>query len=56
MTRAGMGYCQGRMCGPALGTLLAKRTGMGLEGIIPPSFRPPIKPVPIEVLATLEEE
>jgi thioredoxin reductase/bacterioferritin-associated ferredoxin len=55
MTRAGMGYCQGRMCGPTLAVLLSKRVGMGLEGIAPPSVRPPVKPVPLEVMATIEE-
>jgi NADPH-dependent 2,4-dienoyl-CoA reductase/sulfur reductase-like enzyme len=54
-TRAGMGYCQGRMCGPALAALLGKRIGMGLERIAPPSVRPPVKPVPLEVMATLQE-
>ena len=55
MSRAGMGYCQGRMCGPALAALLARRTGVGMETIPPLSIRPPVKPVPIEVMATLDE-
>lgn len=55
MTRAGMGYCQGRMCGPALATLLARRMGVGMDAIPPLSIRPPVKPVPIEVMATLDE-
>ncbi len=55
MTRAGMGYCQGRMCAPALGALLARRTGVGVNAIPPLSIRPPVKPVPIEVMATLDE-
>jgi hypothetical protein len=55
MTRAGMGYCQGRMCGPALAALLARRTGGGMDAIPPLSIRPPVKPVPIEVMATLDE-
>jgi NADPH-dependent 2,4-dienoyl-CoA reductase/sulfur reductase-like enzyme len=53
MTRAGMGYCQGRMCGPALAGLLARRTGVSPETIGPLSIRPPVKPVPLEVMATL---
>jgi len=55
MTRAGMGYCQGRMCGPALGSLLARRMGLGMDAIPQLSIRPPVKPVPIEVMATLDE-
>jgi bacterioferritin-associated ferredoxin len=55
MTRAGMGYCQGRLCGPALGALLARRLGVGMDAIPPLSIRPPVKPVPIEVMATLDE-
>ena len=55
MTRAGMGHCQGRMCGPALGALLARRMGVGIEAIPPLSIRPPVKPIPIEVMVTLDE-
>jgi bacterioferritin-associated ferredoxin len=55
MVRTGMGYCQGRMCAPTLAALLGKRIGMDLERIAPPSVRPPVKPVPLEVMATLQE-
>jgi thioredoxin reductase len=54
MTRGGMGYCQGRMCGPILASLLGRRAGVALDRIAPPSVRPPIKPVPLEVVAALE--
>ena len=37
-TRAGMGACQGRVCGPALGFL---------RGFTPDSVRPPLAPVPV---------
>jgi NADPH-dependent 2,4-dienoyl-CoA reductase/sulfur reductase-like enzyme len=40
-TRAGMGPCQGRVCGAALSVL---------RGFAPDSVRPPLAPVPIEVL------
>jgi NADPH-dependent 2,4-dienoyl-CoA reductase/sulfur reductase-like enzyme len=56
MTRAGMGECQGRMCGPALANMIAHRRGMSLEAIAPPSIRPPVTPVPINVLVTLPDE
>ena len=40
-TRCGMGPCQGRICGPALHTLL---------GWKPESVRPPLTPVPVAAL------
>jgi NADPH-dependent 2,4-dienoyl-CoA reductase/sulfur reductase-like enzyme len=49
-TRAGMGSCQGRMCGHLISRLIAKNTGMPLESIRPDTARPPIKPVPLRVL------
>jgi hypothetical protein len=41
-TRAGMGPCQGRVCGPALGFL---------RGFEPESVRPPLAPAPVAVQA-----
>jgi NADPH-dependent 2,4-dienoyl-CoA reductase/sulfur reductase-like enzyme len=41
LTRAGMGSCQARVCGPALGFL---------RGWEPDSVRPPLEPVPLSVL------
>jgi NADPH-dependent 2,4-dienoyl-CoA reductase/sulfur reductase-like enzyme len=46
LTRAGMGACQGRVCGSALGFL---------RGFAPDSVRPPLAPVPVAVLAGEEE-
>jgi len=47
LTRAGMGWCQGRMCGPAV---------VGLAGCEPtPSRRPFARPVPLGVLARAGE-
>jgi NADPH-dependent 2,4-dienoyl-CoA reductase/sulfur reductase-like enzyme len=45
LTRAGMGPCQARVCGPALGLL---------KGWEPDSVRPPLDPVPLSVLEELE--
>ncbi|MEU5539598.1 NAD(P)/FAD-dependent oxidoreductase [Streptomyces sp. NPDC020362] len=48
LTRAGMGWCQGRMCGPAVA---------GLAGCpFTPGRRPFARPVPLGVLAGLPEE
>ncbi|MFJ3756631.1 FAD-dependent oxidoreductase [Streptomyces sp. NPDC090080] len=47
LTRAGMGWCQGRVCGPAVA---------GLAGCAPtPSRRPFARPVPLGVLAATGE-
>jgi D-hydroxyproline dehydrogenase subunit alpha len=45
-TRAGMGACQGRVCGAALGFL---------RGFAPDSVRSPLAPVPVAVLAEEED-
>jgi NADPH-dependent 2,4-dienoyl-CoA reductase/sulfur reductase-like enzyme len=50
-TRAGMGQCQGRMCGYLVSRLIAKQTGALLEQIEPDTPRPPVKPVPLSALA-----
>jgi thioredoxin reductase/bacterioferritin-associated ferredoxin len=55
MTRVGMGLCQGRMCEPALAGLVARRMGRPLGTIEPLGVRPPVKPVPLEALASLAE-
>ncbi|POX60928.1 FAD/NAD(P)-binding oxidoreductase [Streptomyces sp. Ru62] len=47
LTRAGMGWCQGRMCAPAVAGL----TGCPLD----PGRRPFARPVPLGVLAALPE-
>ncbi len=51
-TRAGMGQCQGRMCGYLISRLIARQTGIGLEAVEPDTPRPPVKPVPLRALAT----
>lgn len=45
-TRAGMGPCQGRICAPALSTLLAAR-GHETARLSAPSIRYPVRPLPI---------
>lgn len=46
LTRAGMGWCQGRMCGPAVARLVG-----GAGGADPAGARPLACPVPMDVLA-----
>jgi NADPH-dependent 2,4-dienoyl-CoA reductase/sulfur reductase-like enzyme len=50
LVRAGMGRCQGRMCGSAMAELLAERLGRPMEEIAYAAPRPPIMPVPIDGL------
>jgi len=53
MTRAGMGLCQGRLCEAGLAAVFAHRTGCSAESLAPLSVRPPVRPVPLDVLAGL---
>jgi len=51
MTRAGMGRCQGRMCGPALIEIINRQQA---SHTTQPSYfrrRPPVKPVPLVEIA-----
>jgi hypothetical protein len=49
-TRIGMGRCQGRMCGPALGQLIARATGRPTAEAGAFSVRPPVKPISLGAL------
>jgi NADPH-dependent 2,4-dienoyl-CoA reductase/sulfur reductase-like enzyme len=51
-TRAGMGPCQGRMCGCVISRLIAAKAGMPLESIQLDTPRIPVKPIPVRALAT----
>ena len=50
-TRAGMGLCQGRMCGRQIAAEIARTAGGPIGAVDPASVRPPVKPVPIAALA-----
>lgn len=54
-TRAGMGLCQGRMCGSLLARVIAKERHVSLAAIEPDTARPPIKPVPLDALAAVSD-
>jgi len=47
-TRAGMGPCQGRMCGLSTATILADALGRAPEHA---TVRPPLKPITVGELA-----
>jgi len=50
-TRAGMGLCQGRMCGHLIPRLIASRTGRPLDSIQPDTPQAPIRPIPLRAMA-----
>ena len=51
MTRMGMGNCQGRMCGPAMQEIIARERGLSPDRIGHLNPRPPVRPIPLGVLA-----
>jgi NADPH-dependent 2,4-dienoyl-CoA reductase/sulfur reductase-like enzyme len=53
-TRAGMGPCQGRMCGLPVAAVLAQATETSPAEIGHYRVRPPIKPISIDQLADLD--
>ena len=52
-TRAGMGMCQGRVCGASVATLVARRTGRRQDEVGSFTGRPVVKPVSMGALAEL---
>ena len=55
LTRAGMGQCQGRRCREQVRCILAQADGSALDQVPVASFRAPVRPVPLNVLADWEE-
>ena len=55
VTRCGMGYCQGRICGNLLEELTARATGTTRADVGGLSVRPPLKPVRVGELADLAD-
>lgn len=54
--RCGMGHCQGRSCMTIIARILSQKTGQPIEKIKFPTSRPPLKPIPIEILANYSSE
>ncbi|MSP05427.1 MAG: FAD-binding protein [Acetobacteraceae bacterium] len=54
--RAGMGPCQGRVCGPAVSELMAEIHGRPVAEIGTYRIRPPFKPITVGELATLDKD
>ncbi len=55
-TRAGMGLCQGKTCRKLVTQILARQTGQPVGEILPSTFRPPVRPVALNILASVEGE
>jgi NAD(P)H-nitrite reductase large subunit len=55
-TRAGMGLCQSKTCFRAIQKILSEVTGQPINEITPYTSRPPVRPLSIQNLASLEEE
>jgi NAD(P)H-nitrite reductase large subunit len=55
-TRAGMGRCQGRFCGPNFPDLLRRELGDAADLTDNLTARPPVKPVSLESLAEMAED
>jgi len=55
LTRAGMGPCQGRRCREQVACLLAEKQGIPLDRVPIASFRTPVRPVPLGILADWHE-
>ena len=54
-TRAGMGNCQGRTCGPALAAIAAETAGRAIPDMGRLHVRSPLRPVPLSALLRLPE-
>jgi NADPH-dependent 2,4-dienoyl-CoA reductase/sulfur reductase-like enzyme len=55
-TRCGMGPCQGRQCGYTVSALVAEATGKQMDDIGFYRIRPPLKPVTLGELASIESD
>jgi hydrogen cyanide synthase HcnB len=56
LTRVGMGRCQGRYCSRQVASIVARHAGKELWEIPRFTPRPPIKPVPINIVAEAQPE
>jgi len=56
ITRAGMGLCQGRTCGPLIEKIISEETDKKISELLPYSKRPPVRPVKIGLLVKKERE
>jgi NADPH-dependent 2,4-dienoyl-CoA reductase/sulfur reductase-like enzyme len=55
LTRGGMGVCQGRRCREQIQLLLAMQSNQPTGSVLMPSYRAPLRPLPLNVLAAHDE-
>lgn len=55
-TRAGMGPCQGRTCRQLIAQEISRIYGIPMEEVLMPTFRPPVKPITMGMMADAYEE
>lgn len=55
-TRAGMGLCQGKTCQRMIERMIAEETGKPLSGILPATYRAPVRPIPAGAFLPREDE
>ena len=55
MTRVSMGHCQGKRCRDEAALALSLRFGIGLESIRPASYRFPLRPIDLGLIADDDE-
>lgn len=53
--RCGMGPCQGRFCGLTVSEIIADARGVGMDDVGYYRIRPPVKPVTLAEIATLDD-
>ncbi|TCM74928.1 FAD-dependent oxidoreductase [Rhizobium sp. BK068] len=56
MTRVGMGHCQGKRCRDEAAILLAQRYGIDVADIKPASYRFPVRPVDMALIAAEDDD
>ena len=52
--RVTMGLCQGKGCRRHIAKIISRELGIPIERVVQPTYRPPIKPIPIS--ATVDKE
>ena len=52
-SRAGMGACQGIFCVPVIAAMAAQATSLPIDRVAGMTMRPPVRPLALETLATL---
>ncbi|ACI59662.1 FAD-dependent pyridine nucleotide-disulphide oxidoreductase (plasmid) [Rhizobium leguminosarum bv. trifolii WSM2304] len=56
MTRVGMGHCQGKRCRDEAAMLLSQRYGVPLKDIKPGSYRFPVRPIDMSLIAAEDDD